>query len=116
MRHDTKRKLDRLLWRRRAAWGGAGVALVVLIAGMLWVEGLDATVEKHMIGGTVASVAALPTSATKSSGEGYSVDVKLDDGRHAVVFAKKDTNPAVGQHVEIAAHVHGTGRTTFSWK
>jgi hypothetical protein len=28
----------------------------------------------------------------------------------------KTTDPHVGDNVEVAEHVHGSGRVTFSWK
>jgi hypothetical protein len=42
--------------------------------------------------------------------------VKLDDGRLAHVMVLKTTDPHIGDHVQIAEHVHGTGRVTFTWK
>jgi hypothetical protein len=47
---------------------------------------------------------------------GLSVDVALEDGRHVHVLALKTTDPHVGDRVEIAELVHGTGRVTYSWK
>jgi len=38
------------------------------------------------------------------------------DGREAHVMAHKDRHPQVGDHIELAEHIHGTGRSTFSWK
>lgn len=116
MRYETKQKLDRLLWRRRLLVVGAVVACLALAAGGFWLEGVDATVVKRLVPGVVEKVGPYQGPGMKAAQEGLSVDVKLDDGRVAHVLAKKSSEPHVGDHVEIAEHVHGTGRSTFSWK
>jgi hypothetical protein len=55
-------------------------------------------------------------SSTKAIEDGLAVDVKLEDGRVVHVMALKTTDPHIGDHIEIAEHIHGTGRITFSWK
>jgi hypothetical protein len=61
-------------------------------------------------------VSPIQGGTTQAIQNGLSVDIKLADGRHAVVIAEKSTNPTVGTEVAIVEHIHGSGRTTFSWK
>ncbi len=61
------------------------------------------------------SIGPLSGTTTKAIEEGLAVDVKLEDGRRAR-DGFKTTDPHVGDHVQVAEHIHGTGRTTFSWK
>jgi hypothetical protein len=43
--------------------------------------------------------------------------VKLDGGGQVVhVMVYKTTNPHVGDHVQVAQHIHGSGRVTYTWK
>ena len=116
MRSTTKAKLDqaiRLQWMKRAAVAG-GVGLV--IAGGLWYTGLDASVQNRRVKGVIESVATANGMSTQVVENALSVDVKLEDGRKAQVIVLKTTEPKVGQTVEITEHVHGTGRSNFSWK
>lgn len=116
MRDETRRRLERQLWRERLKWVGAGVGLLAMVAGGLWVTGLDATVETHRVPGVVASVGPLVGTTSKAIEEGLAVDVRLEDGRLVHVMALKKTDPHVGDRVEVAEHVHGTGRVTYTWK
>ncbi len=116
MREETKRRLERQLWLQRAKWVGAGVVLMVGMAVGFWATGLDATVETRHVAGTVSAVGPLVAKTTKAIEDGLSVDVKLDTGRLVHVTVLKTTDPHVGDHVEVAEHVHGTGRVTYSWK
>lgn len=116
MREETRRRLDRQLRLQKAKWAAAGVVLLVGMAVGFWATGLDATVETHHVPGVVASVGPLVGKTSKAIEEGLAVDVKLDNGRVVHVLALKTTDPHVGDHVEVAEHVHGTGRTTYSWK
>ncbi len=116
MREETRRKLERQLWVQRLKWVGGGLAVAAIMGIGFWYTGLDASVETHHVPGVVKSIGPLNGGSTKSVEEGLSVDVKLDDGRLAHVMVLKTTDPHVGDHVEIAEHIHGTGRTTFSWK
>jgi hypothetical protein len=116
MRDETRRKLERALWRERAKKAGIGLALVA-IAGIGFIfEDLDAHVEDVGVPGTVTAVGPLNTNSTKMVETGLSVDVTLDSGPHVSVMALKTTNPHVGDHVRITEHRHGSGRVTYSWK
>jgi hypothetical protein len=82
----------------------------------MWFTGLDASVEIKHIPGVVQSVGPLSGTSTKSIEDGLAVDVKLEDGRLVHVMALKTTDPHVGDHIQVAEHIHGTGRITFTWK
>jgi hypothetical protein len=116
MREETRKRLERTLWMQRLKWIGAGVGVLIFMAAGFWYTGLDASVETRHVPGVVQSIGPLNGGSTKSIEEGLAVDVKLDDGRLAHVLVLKTSDPHVGAHVEIAEHIHGTGRVTFSWK
>ena len=116
MRAETRRKLDRALWRERAKRAGIGLALVGLAGAAFVCEDLDARVEDVRVPGTVIAVGPLNTNSTKMVETGLSVDVTLDSGPRVSVMALKTTNPHVGDHVQITEHRHGSGRVTYSWK
>jgi hypothetical protein len=113
MREETRRRLDRAirLERVRNVAMVAGVA-AALVGGFLLVD-LDASVEDRRLTGTVEHIGALNSA---SSARAVSVDVLLDDGRHATVIALKTTDPHVGDHVTVSEHRHRTGRVTFTWR
>ncbi|MCC7251191.1 hypothetical protein [Hyphomicrobium sp.] len=116
MRDETRRRLEQQLWWQRAKLAAAGVGVLACIAGGLWATGLDATVETRHVPGVVTAVGPVVGGSTRAIEEGLAVDVKLDDGRMVHVLALKKTDPHVGDHVQVAEHVHGTGRVTYSWK
>lgn len=116
MRDETRKKLERQLWLQKAKWVGSGLAIAGIAAFGMWFTGLDASVETRHVAGVIQTVGPMTGSSTLAIEQGLAVDVKLDDGRLVHVMALKTTNPHPGDHVEIAEHVHGTGRTTFSWK
>ena len=116
MRSTTKAKLDqaiRLQWLKRGAVAGS---ILLVIAGGLWYTGLDASVSNRHVKGVITEVATANGMNTQIVETGLSVHVKLDDGRLAQVLVLKTSEPKVGQAVEIVEHVHGTGRSNFSWK
>jgi hypothetical protein len=116
MREETRRRLDRVLMMQRLKWMGAAAVLAVIIGVGLWFTGLDATVQDKRVAGTVERVGPLTGTTIKNAAEGLAVDVKLEDGHLAHVFAKKTTDPHIGDHVSITEHIHGTGRVTYSWR
>jgi hypothetical protein len=116
MRMETRRRLERQLWFERGKWIAAGVALVAIVAGGLWFTGLDATVETRHVPGVIEKIGPLVGTSSQAIEEGLAVDVKLEDGRLVHVMVYKKTDPHVGDHVQIAEHIHGTGRITFTWK
>jgi hypothetical protein len=116
MRDETRRRLNRQLFVERLKWIAAGVGVLGCVAAGLWVTGLDANVETRHIAGVVEAVGPLVGAKSIAIEEGLAVDVKLADGRMAHVMALKKTDPKVGDRVEVAEHIHGTGRVTFTWK
>jgi len=116
MREETRRKLERQLWMQRLKWIGGGLAAALVMGAGFWFTGLDASVETKHVPGIVQHVGPVNGTNTSSIENGLSVDVQLDDGRMAHVTVLREHEPHVGEHVEIAEHIHGTGRTTFSWK
>ena len=116
MREETRRKLERALWRERAKKAAVGAAALAAIAVFLLYEDYDARVENTRVPGTVISVGPLNVRSTKMVEAGLSVDVTLDSGRRVNVMALKATHPHVGDHVQITEHRHRTGRVSYSWK
>lgn len=116
MRDETRRRLERQLWLQKAKWAGAGIVALVGIAAGFWATGLDATVETRHVPGVVAAVGPVVGGTTRAIEDGLAVDVKLGDGRLVHVLVMKTTDPHVGDQVQIAEHIHGTGRVTYSWK
>lgn len=116
MREETKRKLERALWRDRAKKVGIGVALLAAVGLFFVYEDYDARVENIRVPATVLSVGPLNTTSTQAIENGLSVDVALQNGRRVTVWALRKTDPHVGDHVEITEHRHHTGRVTYSWK
>jgi hypothetical protein len=116
MREETRRKLDRALWRERFKKIGMGVAALALIAAYFVYDDYDLHIDNVRVPATVVSVGPLNANSTKMVENGLSVDVRLDGGRRVNVFALKTTDPHVGDHVQITEHRHHTGRVTYSWK
>jgi len=116
MREETRRRLERQLWLDKLKWVAAGVGVLGCVAAGLWLTGLDASIETRRIPGVVQTVGPLVGAKSTAIEEGLAVDVRLDDGRLAHVMVLKKTSPHVGDRVEVAEHIHGTGRITFSWR
>jgi len=70
------------------------------------------------VAGVIETIEPLvsPQAASASGGEGVTLVVKLDDGRHVRVMAYKTRDSHVGDHIEVVEHHHGTGRVTHSLK
>ncbi|MFN3624853.1 MAG: hypothetical protein ACK4TP_12415 [Hyphomicrobium sp.] len=117
MREETRRKLERALWRERLKKIGIGALALTAIAAYFVYEDLDARIDNVRIPATVTSVGPLNIKNSQLIEEGLSVEVALDNGgRRVSVMALKATDPHVGDHVEITEHRHHTGRITYSWK
>lgn len=116
MREETRKKLERVLWRQRLKQIGIGAAAFAVIGAYFVFEDLDARTEKVRVPGTVVAVGPLNTNSTKLVENGLSVDVALDSGRRVTVLVLKKTDPHVGDHVQITEHRHRTGRLTYTWK
>lgn len=117
MREETRRKLERVLWRERLKKIGIGAVALVAIAAYFVYEDYDARIDNVRVPAIVKSVGPLNIKNTQLIEEGLAVEVALDsDGRRISVMAMKTTDPHVGDHVEITEHRHRTGRVTYSWK
>jgi len=116
LREETRKRLERALWRERAKKAGLALAGLGALAGVFMYENLDASVKDVRVAGTVEHVGPLNARSTKAVAEGLSVDVKLDDGRHVQVLALKSHGPHVGDRIEVTEHRHATGRVTHTWK
>ncbi len=116
MREEVRRQLDRRLRNERLKKLGAVLAVVVVAGFGMWFSGLDASVETHSVAGIVEAVGPLAGANARATEHGLAVDVLLDDGRHVHVTTLKTSDPHVGDRVNIAEHVHGTGRVTYSWR
>ena len=78
MREETRRKLERALWRERLKKIGIGAAALVLIGAYFVYEDYDARVENVRVPATVTEVGPLNIKNTKMVEEGLSVQVALD--------------------------------------
>ena len=116
MRDETRRRLDRQLALQKLKWVGVGLASVFFLGAGLWFTGLDATVTTRHVAGVVQAVGPIVGGTTQMIENGVQVDVKLEDGHLVHVLALKTTDPHVGDRIEVAEHIHGTGRVTYSWK
>ena len=81
MREETRRKLERALWRERFKKIGIGAAALVLIGAYFVYEDYDARVENVRVPGTVTEVGPLNIKSTRMIEEGLSVQVALQGGR-----------------------------------
>jgi hypothetical protein len=116
MRDETRKKLERALWRERLKKIAIGAAVLAAIGAYFVFEDYDARTDDVRVPGTVVAVGPLNTKSTRLVESGLSVDVALDTGRRVNVIALKATDPHVGDHVEITEHRHRTGRVTYTWK
>ena len=116
MRVETKRKLERALWRQRGKKIGIGLGVLALIGLFFAYEDYDAHVDNVRVPGTVVSIGPLNTTNTQAIENGLSVDVALENGHRVNVMVLKTSNPHVGDHVQITEHRHRTGRVQYSWK
>jgi hypothetical protein len=116
MRSDTKAKIDAAIRKQRLKYVAMGCGVAVLLGCALWFTGRDAIVSNKQVGGVISEIDAAAGMSSQVVEQAVMASIKLDDGRKARVLVLKATNPAVGQHVDIAEHIHGTGRSTFSWK
>lgn len=117
MREDTRKRLERTLLLQRIKLIGGAAAVAVAVAAIFWLQDKDASFETRKVAGVVEYVGPPKgTLQSVSPATSIEIDVKLDDGRVAQMLATKDKTFKVGDRVEIAEHVHGTGRHSFSWQ
>ena len=116
MREETRKRFERQIYKRWFIRAGFVVIALVVASFLIWFESLDAHVEKREVSGVVEKVEPISGINTQAIQNGLAVDVKLDDGRLAHVLVLKTSKPEIGIHVSIVEHIHGTGRSNFSWK
>ncbi len=116
MRSDTRARLDSALRKQQLKLVGIGAGVAAVMGALLWYTSLDATIKNRPAPGTISAIDAAAGQSTQIVENEVFVTVKLDDGRAARVLVLKTSKPALGQKVEIAEHIHGSGRSTFSWK
>jgi len=116
MREETRRKLERALWRERLKKIAIGAVAAAAIGAYFVYEDVDARIDNVRVPGKVTAVGPLNIKNSQLVEEGLMVEVALDSGRHVSVMALKKTDPHVGDNVQITEHRHHTGRTTYSWK
>jgi hypothetical protein len=118
MRDETRKRLERVLLVRKIKWGAAAIGVAAVVIGAFYWKSLDImVVTTKPVDGTVVYVGP-PAGKYKSviAQTNMQVDIKLDDTRVAHLLTPRERAPKVGAHVEIADHVHGSGRHTFGWK
>ena len=114
MREETRKKLNQMLWRERAKKVAAGLAIIAAIGGVLGLENLDLKITDSRVAGVIETVDPLVSKGT--TGQGVTVGVKLDDGRHVRVIEERARDPHIGERIEITEHRHATGRVTHTFK
>ena len=112
MRYETRMKLEREMRKRRLRMVGGGIAIVAAVVAGFFLIDMDSHETKQVLGGTVEAVQ--PYFAAKGKATGFTVSVKLADGRHVTVLANSSRDPHVGEHLDVTEHHHLTGRRTFS--
>lgn len=118
MSEDTRNRLNRAIWVDRAKKAGIGLGLLAVMGLFAAFQTLDMAVDNTQVAGVVETVDPLvaPASPGTAPAQGLTVGVKLDDGRHVRVIAKKEREPHVGDRIDVVEHHHHTGRVTHSLK
>lgn len=114
MREETRRKLNQAIWRERLKMVAIGLAIVGAIAAAMFYETLDLKVTDSAVSGTVETID--PLVSKTSAATGVNVEVKLESGQLVRVLALKSRELKVGDHIDVVAHHHGTGRVTHTLK
>lgn len=115
MTPEQKRKLERMIWMQRLKVLVPSVALVLLLGGVyVWVMAekfsqVDVTTRTHLVAGTVTETPRL----TGRRG-GFLVHVRLPDGEEVDAASRLPQPPHAGEHVELRAASHKSGRVTYA--
>ncbi|MEQ1718920.1 MAG: hypothetical protein ABL907_23540 [Hyphomicrobium sp.] len=118
MREETRRKLNRAIWRERAKYAGMGVAILAAIGLYMGYQSLDLAVVKSPVAGVIETIEPLiaPNVVPTGTSDGVTLGVKLDSGGHVRVIAYKSRHPHVGDRIDVIENRHGTGRVTHTLK
>jgi hypothetical protein len=116
MRDDTRKRLNQAIWRERLKKAGIGLAIVAAIGAIMVYQTYDLTETKTQVGGTIAAFDPLITKSISAATEGVKAEVRLDSGQTVSIMALKSRGLKIGDHIDITAHHHGSGRVTYSLK
>ena len=116
MRDETRKNLNRALFRDRMKKVGIGAAILAAIAAFMLYQSYDLQVTNTNVSGVIESIEPYVGNSTTANATGLTVGVKLDDGRHVHIIEKKEREPKVGERITVVEHHHGTGRVTHSLK
>ncbi len=114
MKEDKIRRLNRLLWQERLkTWLPRVLILIIVAGGAIYLTAqrtarIDRTVESHIVAGKAMCWA-------KMAGRrgGFTVHVKLDGGDEIDATSLLPLPPVEGEHVEVRALSHVSGRVTY---
>lgn len=112
MREETRKRLERAIWRERAKKAGLVLVGIAVVGVVIGYQNLDLDVQNTQVAGTVETVE--PLVLQTKNGDGVYVGVTLEDGRHVKVMALKSHEPHPGDRLSVVEHHHGTGRITHS--
>ena len=116
MREETKKRLNQAIWRDRLRMAGIGLAVLAAIGAIMFYQTYDLSETKTQVGGTVTAFEPLVTKSVSAATDGVKAEVRLDSGPLISVFALKSRGLKVGDHIEVTAHNHGSGRVNYSFK
>lgn len=115
MTPEQKRKLERMIWMQRLKVLVPSVAVVLVLGGVYaWVMAekiarVDAVTQTHVVAGTVEG-----TPRITGRRGAFQVHVRLQDGNEVDVSSRLPQPPHNGEHVELRASDHESGRITYA--
>lgn len=115
MRAERERELTRLIWKERIKRSAIAVIVLAVVFGayvFLTYERttlIDKTVETAMLDGTVMS-----SDRSMSRKGGFTVHVKLDDGKEIEAVSLLAFMPLPGAHAEVRMARHQSGLVTYN--
>lgn len=116
MRDDTRRRLNQAIWTERLKKAGIGLAILAAIGAIMVYQTYDLSETKIQVGGTVTAFEPLVTKSVTAATDGVKAEVRLDSGQIITIMALKSRGLKIGDHIEVTAHQHGSGRVTHSFK
>jgi hypothetical protein len=113
MRSDTRRRLDSLVWKRRALVS-LGIALGLVALGALFTYGYwpDPVVETRIVSGVVTDWTRKQTKYREK--DAIAVSVSLDNGRN-IIITQWAPDVLVGGSADIEERQHNSGRKSYLW-
>ena len=95
---------------------GIGLAILAAIGAIMAYQTYDLSETKTQVGGTVTAFEPLVTKSVTAATDGVKAEVRLDSGQLITIFALKSRGLKVGDHIEVTAHNHGSGRLNYSFQ